>query len=275
MRCEHCKAVMPDGAAFCPECGRPQTFTKSRIDAAAAGDQAALTDLYNRTYNAVYNTIRFMVKDEDAALDILQDSYIKAFDSLGQLQEASKFEAWVKRIAHNKAIDYLRQAKPVTFSSLSDEDSDEAPQFEDDRPENLPEVVIDRQETTRLINGILDSLPEEQRVCISLFYYDQLSVKEIAAELGITEATVKSRLLYGRKKVETQVRDLEKRGTKLYGLAPIPLLMLLLQGQDLIGRAPSQTILENVLAGSSGQAAAAGSAAEMAGQAAEAAQAAT
>lgn len=271
VRCDFCKAVIPEGAAFCPKCGKPAAVTKSQIDAAMGGDQAALTDLYNRTYNAVYNTIRFMVKDEDAALDILQDSYIKAFSSLGQLQEASKFEAWVKRIARNRAIDYLRQEKPVTFTSLAGEDSDDVPDFEDDRPENLPEVVIDRQETTRLINEILDSLPEEQRTCISLFYYDQLSVKEIAAELGITEATVKSRLNYGRKKVETQVRALEKKGVKLYGLAPIPLLMLLLQGQDLIGRAPSAAILQNVLAGGSGQAAAAGSAAQMAGEAAESA----
>ena len=271
MRCEYCKAVMPDGAAFCPECGRPQGITKSRIDAAIAGDQAALTDLYNRTYNAVYNTIRFMVKDEDAALDILQDSYIKAFANLEQLQEAARFEPWIKRIAHNKAIDYLRQEKPVTFSSMTGEDPDDVPEFEDDRPENLPEVVIDRKETARLINEILDSLPEEQRVCISLFYYDQLSVKEIAAELGVTEATVKSRLNYGRKKVETQVRALEKKGTKLYGLAPIPLLILLLQGQDLIGRAPSSAVLQNVLAGGSSQAAAAGSAAQMAGEAAESA----
>ena len=272
MRCEYCKAVMPDGAAFCPECGRPQGITKSRIDAAIGGDQAALTDLYNRTYNAVYNTIRFMVKDEDAALDILQDSYIKAFGSFGQLQEAAKFEAWVKRIARNKAIDYLRQEKPVTFTSLAGEESDDVPDFEDDRPENLPEVVIDRQETTRLINEILDSLPEEQRTCISLFYYDQLSVKEIAAELGVTEATVKSRLNYGRKKVETQVRALEKKGVKLYGLAPIPLLMLLLQGQDLVGRAPSGTILQNVLAGSpGGTAAAAAGTAEAVGETAQAA----
>ena len=274
IRCDQCGTAVPVGAAFCPNCGRPLTITRSRIEAAISGDQSALTDLYNRTYNAVYNTIRFMVKDEDAALDILQDSYVKAFGSLGQLQEAAKFEPWVKRIAHNKAIDYLRCERPVTFTSLAGEDSDEVPDFEDDRPENLPEVVIDRQETTRLINEILDSLPAEQRVCISLFYYDQLSVKEIAAELGITEATVKSRLNYGRKKIETQVRALEKKGTKLYGLAPIPLLVLLLREQDLIGRAPSAPILQKVLAGGSGAAAVSGSAAQFTGEAAETAQAA-
>lgn len=213
VRCDFCKAVIPEGAAFCPNCGKPAAVTKSQIDAAMGGDQAALTDLYNRTYNAVYNTIRFMIKDEDAALDILQDSYIKAFSSLGQLQEAAKFEAWVKRIARNRAIDYLRQEKPVTFTSLAGDDSDDVPDFEDDRPENLPEVVIDRQETTRLINEILDSLPEEQRTCISLFYYDQLSVKEIAAELGITEATVKSRLNYGRKKSRPRSAPWKRRAS--------------------------------------------------------------
>ena len=79
---------------------------------------------------------------------------------------------------------------------------------------------------------ILDALPEEQRVAVTMFYYEQMSVKEIAETLGVTENTVKSRLNYGRKKVEKEVRALEKKGTKLYGLAPLPFLMLLFHSQE-------------------------------------------
>ena len=268
MKCYNCKAIIPEGVSFCPQCGRAQIVTEKLINAAKGGDQSALSDLYNRTYSAVYNTVKFLVRDEDAALDILQDSYVKAFSSLEQLQDAGKFEPWIKRIAHNKAVDYLRQAKPIVFSDMVSDDSEEALEFEDERPENLPEVVIDRRETTRLINEILDSLPEEQLACISLFYYDQLSVKEIAAELGIPEATVKSRLQYGRKKIEAQVKELEKKGTKLYGLAPIPLLMLLLRQQFQAGELPSQTVLQTVLAQSADQAAVGTAAGHIAGAAA-------
>ena len=256
MKCYNCKNVIPDDAMFCPVCGAQREITSSLLNAAIAGDQGALADLYNRTNDAVYHTIRFMVKDEDAVLDIMQDSYIKAFDSLGQLQEAGRFEPWIKRIAHNKAIDHLRKTKTIAFSSMVPEDSDEVLEIEDDRIENLPDVVIDRQETTRLINEILDSLPADQRAVISMFYYDQLSVKEIASELDVPEATVKSRLQYGRRKIETQVRDLEKKGTKLYSLAPIPFFMLLLREASAIG-APSN-LLSGILAGGAGQAGVAG-----------------
>ncbi len=274
MKCYYCKSTIGDGSEFCPYCGQPQRINGNLLNAAMAGDQAALADLYNRTSNAVYNSVRFMVKDEDAVLDILQDTYIKAFSSLDQLEEAGKFEPWVKRIAHNKAIDFLRKKKMIMFSDMVPEDSEETLDFEDDRVENMPEMVIDRQETTRLIKQILDSLPEDQRAVISLFYYDELSVKEIASELGIPEATVKSRLQYGRRKIETQVRELEKKGTKLYSMAPLPFFLALLREAATVD-APS-ALLPGILAGGSGTTGTVGViAAKTAGAAAKAAVGAT
>ena len=158
MKCYYCKRIIADGSAFCPHCGQPQTVGADLLQAARMGDQEALTDLYNRTSTGVYNTIRFIVKDEDSVLDIMQDTYIKAFDSLDQLQEASKFEPWIKRIAHNKAIDYLHRSKPLIFSEMVPEDSDEVLQFEDVRPDVQPAEVADQKETARLIKQILDSL---------------------------------------------------------------------------------------------------------------------
>ena len=256
MKCYYCKRILADGSAFCSHCGQPQTVGADLLLAARMGDQEALTDLYNRTSTGVYNTIRFIVKDEDNVLDIMQDTYIKAFDSLDQLQKASKFEPWIKRIAHNKAIDYLRRSKPLIFSEMVPDDSDEVLQFEDVRPDVQPAEVADQKETARLIKQILDSLPEDQRACIALYYYDQLSVKEIAQVLQIPEATVKSRLQYGRRKIETQVRELEHQGTKLYSMAPIPFFLALLRTAG-SADAPAG-LLQGVLAGG-GTTAAAGS----------------
>ena len=232
MKCFNCSAEISEGLQICPQCGANQGFTKELIDRARNNDQAAITELYNKTYSNVYYTVKALIKDEDAALDILQDSYIKAFKSLDQLKEPEKFKAWVKQIAHNRSIDYLRKTKPLLFSEMESTDSDTPLEFEDTNTDNLPEAVIDRDETSRLIREILNDLPDEQRAVISMFYYEQLSVKEIANELGVSENTVKSRLNYGRKKIETKVLDLEKKGTKLYGLAPIPFLLLLFRSQD-------------------------------------------
>lgn len=100
---------------------------------------------------------------------------------------------------------------------------------EDNRIENMPEATIDQQETSRLVKEILDVLPDEQRIVIGMFYYDQMSVSEIAEELECSENTVKSRLNYGRKKIQTKVLELEKNGTKLYSLAPLPFFIWLLR----------------------------------------------
>lgn len=232
MKCYSCKANVPEGASTCPVCGKPQGFESKTIRAAARGDEAALTELYEKTYSGVYNTIRFMVRDEDAALDILQDSYVKAFRSLDTLQDPARFGAWMRRIAHNRAVDYLRQQKTVSLGSLVADESGDEIELEDDRTDNLPEVAIDRQETARLLGEILDALPDDQRVCVTMYYYDQLSVREIAEELDVPEATVKSRLMYGRKKVEQQVKALERRGVKLYGVAPAVLLMWLFHAEQ-------------------------------------------
>lgn len=249
MRCYNCGTTLKDEARFCSRCGQEQGFSEELIQRARRGEQDALSELYRRTYTAVYQTAAVLVRDEDRALDILQDSYLKAFRNLDQLKEADKFRAWVKRIAHNQAVDYLRQTKPVVFSRMS-YDSDEAVEFADDRVENLPEEVIDQRETARLMEEILDSLSPEQRAVIVMFYYEQMSVKQIAQDLGVNENTVKSRLLHGRRQVETAVKGLEKKGTKLYGLAPIPFLLVLCRGWE-VQAAPVQALgaLDGILRG--------------------------
>ena len=88
---------------------------------------------------------------------------------------------------------------------------------------------MDQKETSRLVREILDTLPEDQRIVVGMYYYDQLSVSEIAEELECSENTVKSRLNYGRKKIQGKVLELEKKGTKLYNLAPLPFFIWLLR----------------------------------------------
>lgn len=231
MNCYHCGTDILPGVKFCPKCGAAMTFTDAMILAARNGDQEAVGKLYNLTYNNVYHTVKSMIRDEDAVLDILQDSYVKAFQSLEQLDKAENFRAWIKRIAANKAKDYLKKAKPMLFSEMSAGEDLEFT-FEDDCPSHQPEAVLDRKETARLVKEILDSLSEEQRMVIGMFYYEQMSVREIAETLGCSENTVKSRLNYGRKKVEYQVRQLEKQGVKLYSLAPIPFFLWLLRNWE-------------------------------------------
>ena len=243
-------------------------FTGKMIRKAAAGDQNAITELYELTYSSVYKTVKSMIADEDTVLDIVQDSFIKGFQSLDQLDTPENFRAWMKRIATNKAKDYLKKKKPILFTDMANEDGEEI-DFRDDCLDHCPEEVLDRKETSRLMQEILSTLSEDQRLVIGMFYYEEMSVREIAETLGCSENTVKSRLNYGRKKVEVKVKELEKRGTKLYSLAPLPFLLWLFRMDAEAAEIPSGMVLEAVTA----ECAAAGTAA--AGSAGAAAAAST
>lgn len=219
---------------------------------AKSGDQQAMEQLYEMTYSGVYCTIRVMVKDEQETLDLLQDSYIKAFKHLNQFEGTEKFLPWIQQIARNTAKDWLKKKHPAFFADLRSEkktewESPAEEQIMDVNDGNWPEKVLDREETARLIREILDGLPEDQRVVIEMFYYEKLSVKQIALALGLSESAVKSRLFYGRRKIETKVLALEKKGTRLYGLAPIPFLLWLLRCQEDGNVLPNRDLLRQIL----------------------------
>ena len=219
---------------------------------AKSGDQQAMEQLYEMTYSRVYCTIRVMVKDEQETLDLLQDSYIKAFKHLNQFEGTEKFLPWIQQIARNTAKDWLKKKHTAFFADLRGEketewESPAEEQIMDANDGSWPEKVLDREETARLIREILDGLPEDQRVVIEMFYYEELSVKQIALGLDLSESAVKSRLFYGRRKIETKVLALEKKGTKLYGLAPIPFLLWLLRCQEDGNVLPNRDLLRQIL----------------------------
>lgn len=129
--------------------------------------------------------------------------------------------------------DYLRKHKDVIFSDvLPNEEMEFEETLESNIVEFSPEESVDYSETKRLINEMIQKLSEEQRMCILLFYYEQLSVKEIASAMDCSENTVKTRLAYARKKLETDVKELEKKGTKLYSISIIPFIIWMLRGNE-------------------------------------------
>ena len=234
MRCEKCGKENQENTNFCRYCGNPlQKNLNVLVQRAKQNDQSALTEIYRYSSPAVYRTIKVLIKDDDTANDILQDTYIKAFARLDQLQHPDKLVPWLKMIANNTAKDWLKKSKPMLFSDISSgETSGELPFEERIEYQNVqlnPEVEVDAKEVRRLVMEILDQLPEDQRMVIGMFYYEELSVKDIAVILGVSENTVKSRLVYGRKKIKEQVLDLEKRGTKLYTVAPFVFFLYLLR----------------------------------------------
>ena len=194
---------------------------------AREGDREALSQIYEATSPEVYRTVRAMVKDEQTVLDVQQDVYVRAFSHLDQLRDTDSLLPWLKSIAVNRVRSELRKTRPTLFTDLVEEDG-EAPDFPDPKPEGAPDLELDRKETSRLVREILDKLSDGQRLLIGMYYYEQMPIGRIAEDLGISEGTVKTQLHRGRKRVEAEVRRLEKQGVKLYGLSPLPFLTALL-----------------------------------------------
>ena len=202
------------------------------IDLAKKHSNDGYEYLYRKTYKYNYYVALKIVKNEAITEDVLQDSYIKAFDCLDTLEDTSKFKSWMAQIVSHKALDEVRKNNPLLFSETEDEEgSDISATFVDDRLEYNPEISLDKSETSRLVNEILDTLSEEQKICTLMYYGQELSVKEIATSLDVSENTVKSRLSYARKNIKEKVLELEKKGTKLYGLVPIVFFAMLLKNE--------------------------------------------
>lgn len=200
------------------------------VKLALDGKEEGYNYLYQQTYQKSYYVSLKYMKQEDTALDVLQDAYIKAFQNLAQLQDADKFPAWFSKIVATKALDELKKRKVILFSQM-EKDNDMGnieEMFQDDRIDTQPEISLDKAETSRLVKEMIDTLSDEQRLCIMMYYVEEMAVKDIAEALDISENTVKSRLNYGRKNIKEKVLELEKKGTKLYTLAPVPFFLYLL-----------------------------------------------
>lgn len=201
---------------------------KEAVDSAKSGNSDAFTYLYEQAYKKCYYTAKKIVKTDDLAQDITQDAFVKVFNKIDTLDDHEKFISWACQITANTALNELKKNNPILFSETeTEEGGDISDTFYDDRVSSNPELSLDKQETSRLVQEMMNDLSDEQRICITMFYADELSVKEIAQALNVSENTVKSRLNYGRKNIKEKVLELEKKGTKLYGLLPFTFFLYL------------------------------------------------
>lgn len=206
---------------------------KEAVALARQGDERGYGFLYETTYKSKYYLALQYMKNEEAAQDVLQEAYIRAFTRLDMLTEPEAFPGWLGRIVANTAKNMLVKKNPMLFSQMETEEEGENFEYriEDDSIENQPELSYTRQETRELVREMIDSLSEEQRMCILLFHIEGASIREIAVTLGCSENTVKSRLNYGRQNLKKKAEELQKKGYKLYSVAPLPLFLYLLRSQ--------------------------------------------
>lgn len=211
-----------------------KSFTADLVRRAQSGDSAAFNQLFNSCYNDIYYFALKTVKKEDLAYDITQEACMDIFKNISSLQDPDMFVAWSKRITYNRCAQYFRKNQEI----LIDENEDGTDMFdalEDDDRDFIPDEALDREDFRKTIMDMINGLSEEQRTAVMLYYFDELSVGEIAQIQGVSEGTVKSRLNYARKSIKSAVEDYEeKNNIKLHSFGLLPLL-LWLRGGDMAG----------------------------------------
>ena len=191
---------------------------KELVLSAKNGNKKAFDKLYKLTSNNVWFTCVSLLKDEENAKDIMQETYITAFLKLDTLKDEEKFCGWLTAIATNKSKNKLKGKVEYQIDDevlIAKTETDEL---------MLPEEYINKAEKRKVLLQIIeDTLSFNQYQVVLMFYFNELSIAEIAQALEISEGTVKSRLNSSRAKMKTAIEDYEKKsGDKLHGVVVVP-----------------------------------------------------
>ena len=183
------------------------------------GDKKALEELYLNTYSRTYRLALRILKNSEDAEDITQEVFITVQQNISGLREPVAYYAWVNRITANKCNRFFNRHKGL----IRADDENELESIIDDDMEFMPDKAIDDKAGRKIIMEVIDNLPDNQRMCILLFYYGQLAIADIAVALDTNENTVKSRLSLARAKIRTALEEKAKKdGIKLWG---VPLVL--------------------------------------------------
>jgi RNA polymerase sigma-70 factor (ECF subfamily) len=166
------------------------------------GDTNAFTYLVDNYKDMVFSLAYKMTKSREAAEEISQDTFIKAFKNLIKFKGDSKFSTWLYRIAYHTSLDRIKKDKKTNNTFQMNEITLNQIQS----VENILEG-IERKERAKIMESCLQKLSDDERAIIWMFYYDELSLKEIIEVTNLSEANIKVKLHRARKKLLTIVKE--------------------------------------------------------------------
>lgn len=187
---------------------------------AIKGDSAAFEELYGASKRSVYFICSKMLNSEHDAKDAMQNTYITAYQKLSSLDDGANFLKWINGIAANKCREFFHGKSTESL----DEKLEEGIEFTDE--EFIPEEYVSDMERRRIIMHIIETeLSDVQRQTVILYYYNQLTVSQIADEMSCPENTVKYRLCAAKDRIKEAVLIYEKEhDDRLHAIIPLPVL---------------------------------------------------
>lgn len=168
----------------------------SVIERIKEGDRDAFILIYNTYRSKVYSTAFFILKDCQYAEDVVQETFLQVYLKIYKLNAPEAFEAWLYKITVNYCFKLLKKDKKNNLLELDEKISINKP----DRDElSVPDNIVIQNEMKDKIMHCIYGLPNKHRVVLTLFYFNNMSIKEIADIIDCSEGTIKSRLYYGKK----------------------------------------------------------------------------
>ena len=168
---------------------------------ARRGDVEAYNLLVSRWEKRVYNYLLRLVADSEDALDLSQEAFLKAYQSLRKLEDPSRFSAWLFRIAHNEAFSLLRRKRPEV-------------EITDRPPPSAPGSRMLPMETSLAVSSALERLSADQREAVVLKMYEGFKFEEIARILDCPVSTIKSRVYTALDLLKEILAPVNMRGDK-------------------------------------------------------------
>jgi RNA polymerase sigma-70 factor, ECF subfamily len=178
-----------------------------------AGDVRAFERLVSRHEKPVWNFLRRFVRDPAAAEDLLQEVFLRVIKGADEWKGTAKFSTWMYTIARNLCVDHARRAVHRVASSLDGPEhasAEDAPSLHERIPSPAPradDLAADRQAAARIDQAVA-ALPAEQREVFLMREVMEMPFAEIAAAVGVTEPTVKSRMRYALEKLRGSLAEL-------------------------------------------------------------------
>ena len=177
------------------------------------GDQRAFRILFDRYHRRAHAVALGVVKNQQDAMDVVQDGFVKVHRHIGSFQGSSSFYTWLYRIIMNLAIDHVRRRKNAKGVEYDDKVGREADEIAGDGallPRILdanPSKTVIRRELLEKIQDALDELPEYHRAVIVLREIEGLSYEEMSQVLEVPKGTIMSRLFHARKKMQAALGE--------------------------------------------------------------------
>ena len=182
------------------------------VEWAKGGDLQAFEELVARYRDRAYVRAYSIMRNEDLAVDLSQNAWVKAWQRLAQFHGDASFATWLNRIVTNLCLDELRRQKRARMDSI--EEIEEATGPVENRMEIQevdPMERIAREELRERIDAAMDKLSDNHRTVLVLYEYEQMEYKQIAEKMGTSIGTVMSRLFYARKKMAALLGETLKR----------------------------------------------------------------